>query len=184
MILRIFGHDFHYECESLCRVYYPNEKINIVYDESGDDKKTVVTRCIPIDGGNRIEVEAVVDGEFRALNAEVFSSDEELCDKSELKMCRLIFEALSDITGYTPPWGLQTGVRPSKLMLRLIDEMGVENARRYFSEDLLVSDEKTELAYSVASAEEKIINLRHCHRHSLKQNICREKKTKNERSHQ
>ena len=26
------------------------------------------------------------------------------------------------------------------------------------------------------NTEEKIINLRHCHRHSLKQNICREKK--------
>ncbi len=159
MILRIFGHDFHYECESLCRVYYPNEKINIVYDESGEDDKTVITRCIPVEGGNRVDVEAVIGEESRNLSADVFADESELRDKSELRICQLIFEALSDITGYTPPWGIQTGVRPSKLMLRLIDEMGEEEALRYFKEDLLVSEEKNALAHTVAKAEEKIINL-------------------------
>ena len=159
MILRIFGHDFHYECESLCRVYFPNEKINIVYDEGGEDEKTVITRCCVIDGGNRLEVEAIIGEETRMLSADVFADESELSDKSELRICQLIFEALSDITGYTPPWGIQTGVRPSKLMLRLIDEMGEEEALRYFREDLLVSEEKTALAYTVAKTEEKIINL-------------------------
>ncbi len=159
MILRIFGHDFHYECESLCRVYFPNEKINIVYDDSGEDDKTVITRCTPIDGGNLISVDADIGGETRHAESEVKVPEDELRDKSELRVCRHIFELLSDVTGYTPPWGLQTGVRPSKLMLNLIKDMGVEGALRYFKEDLLVSEEKTSLAYTVASAEEKIINL-------------------------
>ena len=159
MILRIFGHDFHYECENLCRVYFPNEKINIVYDESGEDSRTVVTRCAPIDGGNLISVEAEIDGVSRSAQAEVRADENELRDKSELKTAQLIFALLSDITGYTPPWGVLTGVRPSKLMLRLIDQMGAEGARRYFTEDLLVSEEKTNLAQTVAAAEEKIIAL-------------------------
>ena len=159
MILRIFGHDFHYECENLCRVYFPNEKINIVYDESGEDSRTVVTRCAPIDGGNLISVEAEIDGVSRSAQAEVRADENELRDKSELKTAQLIFALLSEITGYTPPWGVLTGVRPSKLMLRLIDQMGAEGARRYFTEDLLVSEEKTNLAQTVAAAEEKIIAL-------------------------
>ncbi len=159
MILRIFGHDFHYECESLCRVYFPNEKINIIYDDGGEDEKTVITRCTPIDGGNLVSVDAIICGETRCTESEVTASGDELRDKSELRMCRHIFELLSDITGYTPPWGLQTGVRPSKLMLNLIKDMGADGALRYFKEDLLVSEEKTALAHTVASAEEKIINL-------------------------
>ncbi len=159
MILRIFGHDFHYECENLCRVYFPNEKINIVHDELGEDSRTVVTRCAPIDGGNLISVEAEIDGVSRSAQAEVRADEDELRDKSELKTAQLIFALLSEITGYTPPWGVLTGVRPSKLMLRLIDQMGAEGARRYFTEDLLVSDEKTNLAQTVAAAEEKIIAL-------------------------
>lgn len=159
MILRIFGHDFHYECENLCRVYYPDEKINIVYDESGEDSKTVVTRCSPTDGGNLIEVEAHIGGVSLSASAEVKASEEELRDKSELKTAQLIFALLSEITGYTPPWGVLTGVRPSKLMLRLIDQMGADGAKCYFTEDLFVSEEKTSLAQTVASAEEKIVAL-------------------------
>ena len=159
MILRIFGHDFHYECESLCRVYFPNEKINIVYDDSGEDEKNVTTRCVTKDGYNLIQVEADICGDKRALEASVTASEDEMNDKCELKTAQLIFEALSDITGYTPPWGIQTGVRPSKLVLRLIEEMGEEGARRYFTEELLVTDEKADLAFAVAKAEQKIIDL-------------------------
>ena len=159
MILRIFGHDFHYECESLCRVYFPNEKINIVYDESGEDSKTVVTRCIAAENGNIIRVEADVDGETRSLEAFVTADEAEMRDKCELKTAQLIFETLSDITGYTPPWGVQTGVRPSKLVLRLLEEMSKEEAWEYFTKELLVSDEKARLAFTVAEAEQKIIDL-------------------------
>ena len=139
MILRIFGHDFHYECENLCRVYFPNEKINIVYGDDGEDSKTVVTRCSPISGGNLIEVEAGIDGKSRSLKARVLAPEEELRDKSELKTAQLIYAALSELTGYTPPWGVLTGVRPSKLMIRLTESMGEQAAYYYFTKDLLVS---------------------------------------------
>ncbi len=159
MILRIFGHDFHYECESLCRVYFPNEKINIVYDASGEDERIVETHCVEGENGNMLRVEADINGEKRSLEAFVEASADEMRDKCELKTAQLIFEALSDITGYTPPWGVQTGVRPSKLVLRLLEEMSREEAYEYFTKELLVSEEKANLAFSVAEAEQKIINL-------------------------
>lgn len=159
MILRIFGHDFHYECENLCRVYFPNEKINIVYDESGSDSKEVITCCTPVEGGNRIEVTVNLDGAGRRLEAQVIAPENELRDKSELKTAQLIYAALSELTGYTPPWGVLTGVRPSKLMLRLIADMGEEAAMDYFLGSLLVSPEKANLAKTVAKAEEEIVNL-------------------------
>ena len=95
MILRIFGHDFHYECENLCRVYFPNEKINIVYGDDGEDTKTVVTRCTPIDGGNLITVYVSLDGKEKCLETTVIASENELRDKSELKTAQLIFAAMS-----------------------------------------------------------------------------------------
>ena len=159
MILRIFGHDFHYECENLCRVYFPNEKINIVYDGSGEDAREVVTRCSAVEGGNRIEVEVSIDSAKKQLEATVTAPENELRDRSELKTAQLIFAALSEITGYTPPWGVLTGVRPSKLMLRLIADMGEEAAMNYFLGSLLVSPEKANLAKTVAKAEEEIVNL-------------------------
>ena len=87
MIIRIFGHDFHYECENLCRVFYPNEKINIAYDNAGEDDKTVITRF----EGEKVFADVTIGDERRSLEAE---TDEE---NAELNLAKLIFAALSDI---------------------------------------------------------------------------------------
>ncbi len=147
MIIRIFGHDFHYECENLCRVFYPNEKINIAYDNAGEDDKTVVTRF----EGEKVFADVTIGDERRSLEAE---TDEE---NAELNLAKLIFAALSDITGYTPPWGVLTGVRPSKLMHKLTSLYGEDGAADYFKNSLLVSESKTKLAQAVAKAENAII---------------------------
>ncbi len=157
VILRIFGHDFHYECENLCRVYYPNEKIEIKYDDDGEDSKTVVTRMISDEEGARIEAQSNINGSIRSASAYVEAKDEGFRDECELATARLIFELLSAETGYIPPWGLLTGVRPSKLMLRLTEQLGEAGAIEYFTRDLLVSPEKANLAATVARAERGII---------------------------
>ena len=97
MILRIYGHDFHYECENLCRVFFPNEKINIVYDDSGEDELTVVTKYEE----GTVSADVTVNGENRSLRKE---TDDE---SAELDLAKLIFAALSDLTGYTPHWGFR-----------------------------------------------------------------------------
>lgn len=70
-------------------------------------------------------------------------------------MARELFSALSAVTGYIPPWGILTGVRPSKLMLKLIDSLGENGAYEYFTKKLLVSEPKTRLAQSVAETERR-----------------------------
>lgn len=159
MILRVLGHDFHYECENLCRVYFPNEKIDVRRDEAEQDKKTVVTRYTAIDGGAELFVSVSLDGSYLERSEKVFCDAAKLRDRCELRTAQLMFELFSELTGYTPPWGVLTGVRPSKLMLRLIADMGEETAENYFTGDLLVSKEKAELAKTVAKAEEKIVAL-------------------------
>ena len=147
MIIRISGHDFHYECENLCRIFYPDEKINIVYDNSGSDEREINTSYA--DG--KVFCEALIDGEHVALEAETTPED------AELSLAQLIYSALTEITSLIPPWGVLTGVRPSKLMRRLIAEKGEEGAVDYFKHDLRVTRRKTSLALTVAKAEEDII---------------------------
>ena len=148
MILRVFGHSFHYECENLCRVFFPNEKISILYDNSGEESKEVIT----VYDNGEITVTANIDGASKTLTSNASY------ENAELEIARLIFFILCDITSYTPSWGVLTGVRPSKLMMKLISEDGEEEAKRYFTERLLVSEEKTNLTYTVANAESGIVN--------------------------
>ena len=148
MILRITGHDFHYECENICRVFFPDEKITVVTGDEGEDSREVTAVYAP----PNVFVTAVIDGETRRL--ETVTSPE----KAELDIAKLIFRALSDIAGYTPPWGVLTGVRPAKLMLSLIEESGEEETVRYFTGDLLVKPAKASLALSVAGTEKRIVD--------------------------
>ncbi|MCQ2471761.1 MAG: coproporphyrinogen dehydrogenase HemZ [Clostridia bacterium] len=161
MILRIIDHKFHYEAENLCRVFYPHEKIAVVKDFEGEDKLTVVT-ALKVNGTSaEITVSFNSDGEEFHDEATVNSSvaDKAFYDTCEKKMMTMLFGILSSATGYVPQWGILTGVRPSKLMTSLVAEMGDEKAKRYFTDELLVKKDKTQLAYSVSKAEEKIISL-------------------------
>ena len=151
MILRVINHKFHYEMENLCRVFYPYESIRVLHgDEEGEDSLCVVTLLEATDDGFGISVS--VGGESR----ECHETDYDDCER---EMAVLLFEILCKKTGYTPQWGILTGVRPSKLMNTLVSQMGEEEAVRYFKEKLLVSPQKTDLALSVAKAEEKIMSL-------------------------
>ena len=158
MILRVLGHKFHYEAENLCRVFYPFEKISVVRDSTGEDDLTVVTKLEKGEESFIITVSADIKGNdniSREQSADL-SADE---DSLELKMMKMLFSVLSEVTGYTPKWGILTGVRPSKLMTSLKESMGGEEAKKYFTDTLLVKIDKAELAYNVACAEKRIIDL-------------------------
>ncbi|MGI6161283.1 MAG: coproporphyrinogen dehydrogenase HemZ [Christensenellales bacterium] len=61
-----------------------------------------------------------------------------------------VFRLLRHITGYSPPWGSLTGVRPLRIISTAMAEHGEEAAKRQFIDELGVSEEKTELALSTA----------------------------------
>jgi len=155
MILVIDNHKFHYEMENLCRVFFPYEKITVTNEDNEEDSKKAITGLSQADDVYNISVTVSVSGESVVKNqtADKDSTEDEL----EIMMARNLFDALCEITGYVPDWGILTGVRPSKLMTAIVDEVGEETAKAYFIEKLKVSERKTELALNVAKAEEKII---------------------------
>lgn len=155
MLLYISGHDFHYEMENLCRVFFPNEKITVTAElPEGEAVKTYLEKE---DDGYLVRVEVSVEGECVCRTAPVPKTDEPEQDECERAMARELFSALCAVCGYVPPWGILTGVRPSKLMLSLVDKYGEQGAYAYFTDKLLVSSEKTRLAQSVAATEREII---------------------------
>lgn len=152
MIIFVDGHKFHYETENLCRVFFPFDNIKILRESCDWQIYT----------GERVtaqEYVITVSARFpdyaktltASLGLQVSESDR------ELKMATLLYTLLTEYTGYTPKWGLLTGVRPSKLMNSLIEKDGEEKAKEYFRDSLLVSEDKTLLAATVAEAEKEIM---------------------------
>ncbi|MBQ6265814.1 MAG: coproporphyrinogen dehydrogenase HemZ [Clostridia bacterium] len=151
MTLAILSRDYQYETEKICRIFFPNEKINLVFEKGGVDEKDIIETNI--DNGTAT-VFCFVNGK-RAQRKKDLSQSE----NKELEMGRLLYSCLTEITGYTPPWGVLTGVRPSKLMTKYINEYGEREAKRRFIDELYVSEKKTALAADVSKTEFGIINL-------------------------
>lgn len=151
MILEILNHEYQYEAEKLTRIFYPNEKINVVFEKYNENDDAILT--------TRLNDESVTV-KFRDEKSNLlFSKTQEIStgDDKELVTVTLIYEALTLVTGYAPKWGMLTGIRPSKLLRNLKEKN--DNGLEIFKKRFFVDDDKTSLANSVAEAEEKIISL-------------------------
>lgn len=171
MKIYIINHTFHYEIENLTRVFFPNEKIEIVKDKGIEDNEIqyIVTRIADVENGKNIFVDVFFDN-YKGNNS-VFvpfdSNQENYRSEQEREMAVCLFRILTNYTGVTPPWGILTGVRPIKLFRRLSDEFGTEYTKSYFKDKLLVTDEKVLLAEETEKNERSIINMSSDNSYSL-----------------
>lgn len=153
MNLYYISHNYRYEAEKLLRLFFPLEKINEFTEFSVTNEDYLLTR---IDGEDilTLTAELSLKGEKRIKQKTVKVTE---CDDLELELLLLAYDLLCNMCGITPKWGILTGVRPSKLMVKRIMSDGEEKAREWFLNTYKVSSEKTELAVKVAKTEIDII---------------------------
>ncbi len=158
MILTVINHDFRYELEKLCRIFLPFEKIEITTEPREDEifAATTVERREALTDlsatlsffGKTFEFKNSIQNDITDYN--------DACER-ELAVC--LYNCFVCATGYTPPWGILTGVRPAKLYSRLFSAYGEAATDEYFSQKLLVSDEKISLCKETHQKEERIVSL-------------------------
>lgn len=163
MQLLLKGHDFHFELENVSRLFLPQEKIvTRVVEEYPDETSTeLCAYCTMHEGESAARLICrVVLGEFdETIEAEVSADTADYTDACELELCTLLYNLLVKLLGFTHGWGLITGVRPVKLLRRLIREQGEECALAYFRDKLLVSEDKRQLCRTTLGIENEILAL-------------------------
>lgn len=153
--LWIEGHDFHYEMENLCRLFFPYERI--------------ATRKVPAEAPTQEETARIYAGIAEREGSLAFSvwfrgngRTEEKADtvpipcaekERERLLGVLLFDVLHVVTGDTPAWGILTGIHPVKLFRQLCSMHGEAGAARWFQEKFLVSEEKTKMALRTMQGE-------------------------------
>ncbi|MBR3144799.1 MAG: coproporphyrinogen dehydrogenase HemZ [Clostridia bacterium] len=151
-IVNLLNKKFNYEFEKTARLFFPFDRItvtnskeeaDVVISEEKEEEKPILKMTLSLLGSS-IEDKVIVD-------------KTESPNEIERNAAVMLYKALSALTGFSPPWGILTGVRPARLYLSKVREMGKENAQEYFRNKLLVSDEKINLSDEVASREESII---------------------------
>lgn len=143
---------FEYDIHSLVKAFYPEEDVK------------VLTEKTEIAGDAKVFSVLYEDSTFSFLDADgkvLHSLD--VCkglprveEKNIVK--RLVYTALSKLTGQTLVWGDLTGIRPTKIARKLLDEGKTEaEVFKYMQDTYLVGDEKAHLAIDIAKTERKVV---------------------------
>ena len=162
MHLYLYGHDFHFELENVCRLFLPLEKVITHHEEEPDLKEGLSVMCHMMPKGaenTHLSCRVYLDGFDETLESAVRNDASEFTDTCELELCTLLYHLLVKLLGFTHGWGLITGVRPVKLLRRLTREMGAEAALAYFREKLLVGEEKRDLCCTTLKNEDRLLSM-------------------------
>ena len=154
MTLFCISHNYHYEIENVLRLFLPFQKL-FVLKEKGELKDNYLYT------EKQEENEKTILISIFSYNGKTYNDKKEYFNitdgQAELYLAGMVLEQFISEFKFKPNWGIVTGVRPSKLMASIIDEVGEENARERFIEKYLAKPEKAELAFQVAKMEERII---------------------------
>ncbi len=154
--IRFNRKDFEYDVYSLVRAFYPHSEVHMGY--AGEE----------LAGEYELFLLVMYDDQEICLDIE--KNGETVChkkaaveyqkDRKETKnvLKRLVYEALSQLTGLKLPWGNLTGIRPTKIPMKLLEE-GWKNVdiAAYMRDTYGVSSQKTALAITIANRERALL---------------------------
>lgn len=151
MELFLSGFSYRYECENLCRLFFPYSPVKVeAWDQPG-----------PPSPGEGPWAWAVIEGGPGAYSYQVTVSDGERAltrqagapALEEYSMTDLLYNAFVELTGNHPAWGMLTGIHPVKLLRQYVEERGEEKGLAHFQGHCYVTPPKAELAHRVLRAQ-------------------------------
>lgn len=155
MTVYIDGHGFHYEMQALAMLFSCGRKVQLMQGgPQGLPEDALYTGLKDEEEAQLITVRAWLGGRY----AERIGRLPKGSPAAEQRMGRLCYEALSELTGIKPAWGILTGVRPVKLVRAMLEGGADDNElRRYFCEECLVSEEKLRLCCETAAVQRPLL---------------------------
>ena len=151
MVLTLRGQKYRYECENLCRLFFPYSPVKVDQEEPPRQGEPWALVCIEEREGEYVYRVEAGDGD-RSL------AREETRDRlEEYGITDLLYRALSELTGYTPAWGMLTGIHPVKLLRQYTDELGEQAGAEKFRAHCHVSREKTDLALATLRGQQAAV---------------------------
>lgn len=160
---RIGFDDLTTEIFNINRLFF--EEVTISYTPL-DEADWTVTLTLRINEPHTVHAEAELERPGYTGQRWVQRQERALSDnssgynrKSTIRraVCSALLQVLQQATGLKQPWGILTGVRPTKLMHNLMQKHDREACGRILREQHLVSERKAELLLDIAERQLKVI---------------------------
>ena len=150
MLLYLSGHSYRYECENLCRLFFPYSPVTVEEGACPDSPPAQGPwAAAVIEGGEGAYAYTVTacDGE-RSLTRRRREPAQ-----TEYALTDLLYQAFVELTGTQPAWGMLTGIHPVKLLRQYVEERGEAAGVAYFQSHCHVTAPRAELARRVLRAQ-------------------------------
>lgn len=166
--LNLFGRDLEQELRPLIRSFYKDAEFEVSHEELPDDAADPIREgLLSTDGGqeytlnmmlltDRFAIRMLHDGEPVGEASEESVDPERRAYRNAV--ARALYGILSEETGRTLPWGILTGVRPTKLVYEGLESgADEETLHAMMREEYLCSEEKWNTALQVSKKELAIL---------------------------
>lgn len=150
--LRIVNHKSAYELQNIVNIFKPYMgRENMEVCEAEDIEYVVVSKV------DRNKVSAEVLKGDRVIAESYFEIKDEQLVRQGLK--KTLYTVLSQVTGRDMPWGVLTGIRPTKVVHNYKNKKYSDSSiKKKLIEDYCISREKGSLMMEIASKEEEILS--------------------------
>lgn len=150
---KLQGHNMAHEVQTIIQVFYPNQHYYQTEEVSDGTitiesilKETVCSAVLYEKGIFQKQYDFSYDTQNLSARAK----------KRVVKTA--IYRLLKEATGFSPKWGLLTGIRPTKTINELLDKgYTKEQCLQYLIKNYDVCNEKANLTFEVAKEERKIL---------------------------
>ena len=158
MILEVNGDINLYYVQTLCMIFFPGAKFS--KEEKEDPKIPKLRLCVSTDNDGSVTARVHLQlnkKEVDTTETVVPSSERTHEKQTKIAAGKAIFLAGKQMFRCTPPWGILTGVRPSKVATDLLEKgYTPTKAKRILRDDYLLNPQKAALAVSVAQTEKLV----------------------------
>lgn len=154
------GHDFKYEVNELIKVFYFNTDINFIESKILPDEKSLL--IVNTLSNSTVNTEVFKGNEYIASDTidDISKIDIQVNDESKiakLAVKQSVFNALTKINSIKVPWGVLTGIRPTKIVHELLDKgVGGDQIKRLLTREYKLNVEKANLTLDIALVEKNI----------------------------
>ena len=158
IVAKLNQSEFEYDIHSLIKAFYPSENVSATVEDK-EYGEPVTSRMTVDYGENCIDI-CWWNGDAKTPEASDIIAQAEtevdFSDRKEAKnsLKRLLYGMLSEHTGKKLPWGNLTGIRPTKIPMKLLEAgKSREEIRTFMKDTYAASDEKIDLAVDIAERE-------------------------------
>lgn len=177
MIIVLFNKpEFEYDVHSLIKAFYPKEEVDMYYTcpESEVEGRNVACMHHEADSGRREEINAAslvfsITYEESKIAISCRNREKEevktefnihgfdrIATKNRLK--RQLYDILRTNTGKELPWGTLTGIRPTKIPMKMLEEgCSEEEIAAYMTNTYAATEQKTALSIEIAKRERQLL---------------------------